>query len=113
MNLPFELRRPRKGLIKIKNQDQKCFLWCHVRRINPSKEHPGRITKKNKKLVKHITNPEEITQEDEEFISDLDYDGIEFPVQEKDFDKIELKSNICINLFGYENGLVFPIYISD
>ena len=53
------------------------------------------------------------TEEDKEFISDLDYDGIEFPVQEKDFDKIELKSNICINLFGYENGLVFPIYISD
>ena len=66
-----------------------------------------------KKLVKHITNPEEITQKDKEFISDLDYDRIEFPVQEKDFDKIEVNNNICINMFGYENGLVFPIYISD
>ena len=56
------------------------------------------LQKKNKKLVKHIINPEEITQEDKEFISDLGYDGIEFPVQEKDFDKIELKSNICINV---------------
>ena len=34
-------------------------------------------------------------------------------MQEKDFDKIEVKSNICINVFGYKNGLVFPIYISD
>ena len=43
----------------------------------------------------------------------LDYDGIEFPMQEKDFSKIEVKNNICINVFGYENGLVFPIYVSD
>ena len=43
----------------------------------------------------------------------LNYDGIEFPVQEKDFNKIEVKNNICINVFGYENGLVFPIYVSD
>ena len=24
-----------------------------------------------------------------------------------------MKNSICINVFGYENGLVFPIYISD
>ena len=34
-------------------------------------------------------------------------------MQEKDFNKIEVKNNICINVFGYENKLVFPIYISD
>ena len=89
------------------------FLQSHVRHINPSKEDPKRIRKIDKKLVKHITNPKEITQEDKELISDLDYDGIEFPVQEKDFDKIEVKNNICINVFGYENELVFPIYVSD
>ena len=43
MDLPTELRSSRKGLINIKNEDQKYFLWCHVRHINPSKEHPGRI----------------------------------------------------------------------
>ena len=96
MDLPVELRSPRKGLINIKNKDQKCFLWCHVRHINPSKEHPERIKKTDKK------NAEK-----------LDYDGIEFPVKEKDFSKIEVKNNICIDVFGYENGLVFPIYISD
>ena len=40
INLPVELRSSKKGLINIKNKDQKCFLWCHVRYINPSKEHP-------------------------------------------------------------------------
>ena len=34
-------------------------------------------------------------------------------MQEKDFIKIEVKNDICINVFGYQNGLVFPIYVSD
>ena len=63
MNLPVELRSPKKGLINIKNKDQKCLLWCHVRHINPSKENPKRIRKVDKKLVKHITNLEKNTEE--------------------------------------------------
>ena len=47
------------------------FLWCHVRHINPSKEHPEIILKTDKKIVEK-----------------LDSNGIEFPVQEKDFSKI-------------------------
>ena len=43
IDLPIELHIPRKRMINIKNNDQKCFLWCHVRHINPVKEHPGRI----------------------------------------------------------------------
>ena len=46
MDLPVELRSPRKGLINIKNKDQKYFLWCHVRHINPSKKHREIILKK-------------------------------------------------------------------
>ena len=38
MDIHVELKSPRKGLINIKNKDQKCFLWCHVRHINLSKE---------------------------------------------------------------------------
>ena len=96
MDVPVELTSPRKGLIDIKNNDQKCFLWFHVRHINPSNEHTERILKNHKNVAEK-----------------LDYDKIEFPVQEKDFSKIEVKNNICINVFGYENGLVFPLYISD
>ena len=96
IDLPAELRTQRKGIINIKNKDKKSFLWCHVRHINPSKGHPERISKNDKKVIEK-----------------LDYDGIEFPVQEKDFNKITVKNNICLNVFGYENGLVFPIYVSD
>ena len=28
MELPTELRNPKKGLINIKNKDDKCFRWC-------------------------------------------------------------------------------------
>ena len=34
-------------------------------------------------------------------------------MQERDFNKTEIKNNICINVFGYENELVFPIYVSN
>ena len=71
IELPIELKHPKKGLINIKNNDQKCFLWCHVRHINPLKEHPERITKIDKKIA-----------------CNFDYDRIKFPVEEKDL-KIE------------------------
>ena len=34
-------------------------------------------------------------------------------MQEQDFGKIEMKNNICINVFGYQNEFHFPIYLSD
>ena len=34
-------------------------------------------------------------------------------MQEKIFSKIEMKNNICINMFGYESKLVFLINVSD
>ena len=43
----------------------------------------------------------------------FNYYRIEFPVQEKGFDKIEVKNNIYVNVSSYENKLVFPIYVSD
>ena len=66
-----------------------------MRHINPSKEHLERIKKTYKIAAK------------------LDYDETEFPVQEKDFSKIEKKNNVCINVFCHENGLIFPFYVSD
>ena len=34
MDLPVELRSPRKGLINIKNKGEKSFFWCQVRHIS-------------------------------------------------------------------------------
>ena len=90
MNLPAELKSPRKGLISIKSKDKNCFLWCHVRHVNPLKEHPERITKKDKKTAEKLDN-----------------DGTDFTVREYDFAKIEKKNNICINIFCYEDSWFF------
>ena len=38
--LPAELRSSNKRTNNIQNNEQKCFLWCHVRHINPVKIHP-------------------------------------------------------------------------
>ena len=47
IKLPADLQSPKKGLIKIKSNDQKCFSWCHVRLVNPVKIHPERMKIKN------------------------------------------------------------------
>ena len=31
IELPYGLKNPMKGLINIKNNDNKCFLWYHIR----------------------------------------------------------------------------------
>ena len=49
VQLSAELKSSKKGLINIKNNDQECFIWCHVRHINPVKIHPERITREVKK----------------------------------------------------------------
>ena len=54
MDLHVELRSPKKGLIIIKSKDKKCFLWCHVRHINPSKEYPERIKQNDKKTAERL-----------------------------------------------------------
>ena len=44
--------------------------------------------------------------------NNLDYKDIKFPVSKKDYKKIEKNNNICINVFCYDNDLVYPLHIS-
>ena len=48
VKLPAILRSPKKGPINMKNNDQKCFLWCYVRHISPVKKQQERITRKDR-----------------------------------------------------------------
>ena len=48
MKLSATLRSSKNGLINMKNNHQKCFLWCYVRHINLIKIHPDRITQEDK-----------------------------------------------------------------
>ena len=63
VELPNELKNAKNGLIGIKNNDNKCFLWCHVRHLKLIKKHPERINKEDKKLA-----------------NNLNYKGIELPI---------------------------------
>ena len=96
IELPDELKNLMKGLINIKNSNNKCFFWCYIRHLNLLKTYPERITKKDKELV-----------------SKLNYEGISFPVSKKDRCKIEKQNNIWINVFCNDNKLTFPVYLSD
>ena len=82
VKLPAKLRSSKRGLINIKNNDQNCFLWCHIRHIDLVKIHPEIIKREDKKLA-----------------NDLDYDRVEFPVREKDFSKIEKRAIFALTCF--------------
>ena len=59
-----------KDLNYIKNNDNKYFVWCHIRHLNPLKIRPERITKVDKNMVK-----------------DLGYESIKFPVSKTNIQK--------------------------
>ena len=95
IEVPTELRNPKKGLMNIKNKDDECFRWCHIRHLNPQEKNPQRIKKEDKKMI-----------------NELKYDGIDFPLSQKHYNKVEKQNSIRINVFGFENGQSLPIHIS-
>ena len=54
-----------------------------------------------------------ITKKDREFVKELNYSGFDFHVSKKDYGKIEVLDKICVNVFCYENKVVYPVYLSD
>ena len=96
IELPDELKNSMKGLINIKNSDNKCFLLCHVRHLN---------------LVER--NPQRKNKEDNKIVNKLNYEEINFPVSRKDYCKIGEQNNISINVFCYDNKLTYPVYLPD
>ena len=61
IELPKELSSPKKGLINLRNKDNKCFMWCHVRHLNPVRDNASRIKRVDMKIA-----------------SAFNYDGIKF-----------------------------------
>ena len=92
--LPKVLDYYRKGLINIKNKDHKCFLWCHVRLINPQDK-----------------NAERINEEAQKIADKLNYSNIEFPLNINDYELIEDTFNMNVNVFGYQDK-VYPLHVS-
>ena len=92
--LPPESSNSMKGLINLKNKDNECFKWCHIRFINPTNSHPERINKKDKEIAKT-----------------LDYRGINFPIKVNHCEIIEERFNTNVKVFRY-NDRISPLYVS-
>ena len=43
-----------KVLISLKNKDHKCFMWCHVRMLNPQNRNAERINKQDKTIAANL-----------------------------------------------------------
>ena len=54
-----------------------------------------------------------IRKEDREVVKKLNYENVDFPDSKKDYGKIEVLNGININVFCYENKIVYPVYISN
>ena len=94
--LPKELAN-KKAIINMQNKDNKCFLWCVLRALNPCEKDPQRIDKKLKEKE-----------------NTLNMDRIEYPVSLKDTDKFENQNpTISITVFGYKEKGVHPVRNSD
>ena len=98
IDLPDELKN-KKAIINMKNKNNdKCFLWCVLRALNPKKEHPERIDE-DLKSKEHTLNME----------------GIDYPVSLKDIKRFEKQNpNISISVLGYsKDARIFPLRISE
>ena len=95
--LPKELA-DKKAIINMKNKDNKCFMWCVKRALNPTNNHPERVDK-------------ELMEKE----NTLNMKGIEYPVSLKDIDRFEKQNpNISITVFGFnEKDKVHPLRVSE
>ena len=96
IDLPKELKN-KNAIINMKNEDNKCFLWCVLRALNPTNNHPERIDKDLKSKE-----------------NTLNMEGIAYPVDLKGIKRFEKQNpDISISVLGYgENEKVYPLQIS-
>ena len=96
IDLPPFLKN-KKAIINMKNQDEKCFMWCVLRALNPKDTNPDRIDKDLK------------SKQDT-----LNMQGIRYPVTFRDIDRFEhLNPEISISVLGYnKDERVYPLKVS-
>ena len=93
IDLPKELKN-KNAIINMKNEDNKCFLWCVLRALNPKDRDAERIDK-DLKSKEHTLNME----------------GIAYPVDFKDVKRFEKQNpDISISILGYnKEEKVYPL----
>ena len=88
----------KKAIINMKNEDDKCFMWCVLRALYPKDKNSERIDK-------DLKSKQDI----------INMNGIRYPVSLNGIKRFEdLNPNISISVLGYnkEEGGVLPLQIS-
>ena len=81
----------------MQNKENKCFLWCVLRALNPKDNHPERVDKELKEKE-----------------NTLNMEGIEYPVSLKDLNKLEKQNpTISITVFGFKGKSIYPLRNSN
>ena len=96
IDLP-EVLKNKHAIINMKNQDEKCFMWCVLRALN--------LINKNAERVDSDLKSKQDT---------INMEGIRYPVSFRDIDRFEhLNPNISISVLGYNKvERVYPLRIS-
>ena len=96
IELPQALKN-KKAIINMKNQDDKCFMWCVLRALNLKDRDNERIDNDLKSKV-----------------DTLNMQGIQYPVSFRGTDRFEhLNPEISITVLGYnEEEKVYPLKVS-
>ena len=97
IELPAYLKN-KKAIINMKNQDDKCFLWCVLRALNPVEKNKERV---DKDLISKQNT--------------LNMKGIKYPVSLRDINRFEsLNLNISRTVLGYdEKDKIYPLRVSE
>ena len=83
----------KKAIINMKNKDNKCLLWCVLRKLNPKDDHAERVDK-------------ELMEKE----NTLNMERIEYPVSFKDINKFEKQNpNISITVLGYDGKDIYSL----
>lgn len=92
--LPDKLRN-KKALLNINCHDNFCFLYCIAAKLYPQKINKSRPNK-YKKYFKYFN-----------------IRNIGFPMKLKQISNFELANNLKINVFGFEENEIYPLYVSS
>lgn len=85
----------KQAVINVKNEDNECFKWAITSAVFPQKTHPERMNA-------------ELRANSETF----DWTGIDFPTPLNQIDHFERSNGLSINVFGWDEGGVYPLRIS-
>jgi hypothetical protein len=78
--------KDKKACVNVKNNDNKCFMYSVISCLRQAKEHVDRLN--------HYNKPE--------YINELNFEGIHFPVKIQDIPKFESHNKINVTVFSYD-----------